>query len=87
MLNNLNSHPFRGRIIRKDDLRNFKKKDTSNSDGKLFSIHILDEDSVAIATFFDFAADKFFYLLTEGKCYQFEGASIKKARNPAENAK
>ena len=47
----MTQYPFKGRIIKKESIRHFKRKD--GKEAQLFGIQILDEDSLACATFFD----------------------------------
>ena len=43
MLNNMTQHPFRGRIIRLDDVRTFGGKAGQGRVGRMFTIQVLDE--------------------------------------------
>lgn len=57
MLNNMTQHPFRGRIVRMDDVRHYGGQN-GKKEGKLLNIQILDENDLIMGTFFDGAVDK-----------------------------
>lgn len=73
MLNNMTQHAFKGRVVRLDDVRGFGGKN-GKKEGKLFSVHILDENDLIVGTFFDGAVDKWHNKLMLGRCYIFSGA-------------
>jgi replication factor A1 len=56
-----------------DDVRTYGGKN-GKKEGKLFSIHILDESDLIVATFFDGAVDKWYNKIQLGRIYSFTGA-------------
>lgn len=67
----------RGRIIKKQELKHFAKKDSGQ--GSVFSIVIADESRDIQCTFFNQAAEQFYPVLVEGESYSFSGAEIRTA--------
>lgn len=69
---------IKGRIIRKADLREFKRKGKGH-DGKghVFNIIINDGTKAIQGTFFNEEALKYFELLEEGKIYSFADGTLK----------
>jgi replication factor A1 len=79
-----NDWKIKGRVIKKTQKRNFKKRD--GSDGCVFNIHILDENNDRIqGVFFTEAANEFHDRLQVGKIFHFKGGDIKKVKNPRYN--
>jgi replication factor A1 len=75
---------IRARVSEKGDVRNFKKK-ADNSDGKLFSCVLNDENSSIRATFFNEGVDNWYSIINNGEVYYFSGFSVKTANKQFNN--
>ncbi|CAD8120342.1 unnamed protein product [Paramecium sonneborni] len=71
--------PFRGRVVKVNEIKSYTSQ--KQKDGKLFGIQVIDEENLISMMFFDQAAEKFHDCLIQGKCYIFQGVTVKPAKN------
>ncbi|KAJ2726640.1 Replication factor A protein 1 [Coemansia sp. Benny D115] len=77
-----NKWTIRARVTQKSPIRTWNKP---NSQGRLFSVNLLDESSEIRATIFTQQVDKFHPMLDVGKVYFVSNAQVKMARQQFSN--